>query len=116
MGSQAMTTAPLAAFIKADVHLRTPDEGGRQSPIWSGYRCNCWVGYIGDDGERAYNDATFYLLSVEELQPGATARARVQPHRPDDWLHLTVGGRFELCEGRRVIGEAVIVELFPAPH
>jgi translation elongation factor EF-Tu-like GTPase len=115
MGGEAMTVLPLAAFIEADVRLLTPEQGGRRSGIWSGYRCNCWIGHVGEDGERTYNDATFYLLGVDELPPGASAHARVQPHNPDEWSGLDVGARFELCEGPRVIGDAVIVKLLPAP-
>lgn len=115
MGGQAMTTLPLAAFIDAEVRLLPSAEGGRQSPIASGYRCNCWVGHV-QEGQRVYNDATFYLLESDELKPGETGRVRVQPHHPDDWSHLTVGFQFELCEGPRVIGVATVIELFPAPQ
>jgi translation elongation factor EF-Tu-like GTPase len=107
-----MTGRRFAAFIEAEVHLLTPDEGGRRSPIASGYRCNCWVGHI-NDGHRVYNDATIHLLGRDKLTPGATARARVEPHFPDDWSHLAVGSSFELCEGPRVIGVATVTGLFP---
>lgn len=110
-----MTAFPLAAFIEADVRLLTPEQHGRRSGIRSGYRCNCWIGHGSNEERRTYNDATFYLLDIDELQPGAIARARVQPHHPDDWSGLGVGARFELCEGLRVIGDAVVVDLFPPP-
>jgi hypothetical protein len=115
MGVEAMTAIPLTAFIEVDVRLLTPGQGGRRSGIWSGYRCNCWIGHVGEDGERSYNDATFYLLDVAALTPGAAARARVQPHDPDEWADVGVGTTFELCEGPRVVGEAVIMDLFPTP-
>lgn len=103
----------LAAFIEAEVHLLAPDKGGRRSPIVSGYRCNCWVGHADDDGHRLYNDATFHLVAGDQLAPGYTALARVEPHFPDDWSHLEIGSTFELCEGPRVIGVATVTALFP---
>jgi translation elongation factor EF-Tu-like GTPase len=108
-----MTGFRFAAFVEAEVRLLPPSEGGRRSAIASGYRCNCWVGHT-DGGQRVYNDATIHLLDADRLEPGATARARVEPHFPDDWSHLTVGSRFELCEGARVVGIATVTGLFPA--
>ncbi len=57
-----MTWLRLAAFIDADVHLLPPDEGGRRTPIASGYRCNCWIGHT-NGAHRVYNDATIHLLA-----------------------------------------------------
>jgi translation elongation factor EF-Tu-like GTPase len=109
-----MTEFPLAAFIEAEIRLLATEEGGRRSAIGSGYRCNCWIGHVDENGRRTHNDATFYLLDAEKLVPGATGRARVLPHNPDYWTQLEVGSRFELCEGSRVVGKAVIAELFPS--
>lgn len=107
-----MTGLRFAAFIEAEVRLLPPDRGGRRSPIATGYRCNCWVGHTSG-GHRVYNDATIHLVDGDQLAPGATARARVEPHFPDDWSHLAVGSSFELCEGPRVIGVATVTGLFP---
>ena len=114
MGSEAMSPFPLAAYIEAEVELLPPERGGRRSPIWSGYRCNCWIGST-EGGERTYNDATFFLVDGERLEPGARGRARVQPHFPDEWSELIQGSTFELCEGRRIVGVATITGLFPPP-
>ncbi len=109
-----MTALPLPAYIEAEVELLLSDRGGRRSPIASGYRCNCWIGKV-QDGQRTYNDATFFLLDAVRLEPGSRGRARVQPHFPDEWSELAEGSTFDLCEGRRVIGIATITGLFPAP-
>ncbi len=86
------------------------ERGGRRAPISSGYRCNCWIGSI-EDGERRYNDATFYLLDVDRLGPGERGRVRVEPHLPEAWSNLAKGLRIELCEGRRVVGIATVTRL-----
>lgn len=108
-----MTIASRAAFIEADVELLASDQGGRRSPIASGYRCNCWLGKV-DHGQRVYNDATFHIMDEERLEPGAVGRVRVQPHDPDAWSGLAPGSTFEMCEGPRLIGTATVRGLFPA--
>lgn len=108
-----MTTDHGSAFIAADVRLLPADQGGRRSPIRSGYRCNCWIGHQDADG-RAYNDATIHLVDSDLLAPGHAAAARIQPHDPDSWTQISVGSTIELCEGPRTIGIATVTELFPA--
>lgn len=113
MGGEAMSALPLAAYIEAEVELLPTDQGGRRSPIWSGYRCNCWIGKT-EGADRTYNDATFFLLDGESLAPGERGRARVQPHHPDQWSEIGEGAVIELCEGRRLVGVATVVALFPS--
>jgi translation elongation factor EF-Tu-like GTPase len=108
MGRTAMTLPPGVA-IEAVVRLLRPDEGGRKSGIFSGYRCNCWIGAMVN-GERAYNDATFYLVE-EPLNPGAEGIAWVRPHFPEFWSHVGPDAQFDLCEGARIIGKAVVLRL-----
>jgi hypothetical protein len=114
-----MSSLPLSAFIEADICLLTPEEGGRRTGIASGYRCNCRLWRAGEH-ESSYHDATVFILDVPildvpEILPGSSARARLQPHYPDEWADLAVGSDFELCEGPRVIGRATVTELFPTP-
>ena len=106
-----MNSHPLSAFIVATVRLLPTAEGGRRAPIVSGYRCNCRIDHTDVDG-RTYHDATLYLIDTESLAPGDTARARVRPHDPDAWSTLTEGSRFELCEGPRTVGVAIVIDLF----
>ena len=107
-----MSDLPLSAFIEVDLQLLRPEQGGRRLPIWTCYRCNCWIGKI-EDGERTFNDATFFLLNAEMVAPGERGPARVQPHFPDEWSDLERGSTFELCEGRHVVGVATVTGLFP---
>jgi elongation factor Tu len=107
-----VTEVPLSAFIEADVHLLAPADGGRRSAIASGYRCNCLL----DERDRADGtsyDATFLLLDTDRLEPGDTARARIQPHFPDPWTGVEIGTVVEMCEGPRTVGRATVVDLFP---
>lgn len=108
-GSSAL---PAEAFIEVDVAVVGTADGGRQSGIWSGYRPSCWIGHV-EEGRRTYNDATFYVLDADVIQPGDTGRACVRPHFPEFWTHLAVGDRIEICEGPRVVAHAVIIRLRP---
>lgn len=107
-----MTELPLSAYIEADVELLPTEGGGRRSPIASGYRCNCWIGGLDATGN-TYNDATIFLVTGQ-LQPGTRGRVRVQPHSPDEWSAIHEGSRFDLCEGRKVVGTALVTKMFPA--
>jgi translation elongation factor EF-Tu-like GTPase len=103
---------PSTAFIEAEVELLTPEKGGRRTGIRSGYRCNCWLG--NSDNDTSTYDAALYLLEIDVLQPGGKAVARVRPAVPDHWRRVEVGSTFELREGRRKIGHAVVRHLLSA--
>lgn len=109
-----MNEIPMSAFVRARLSLKGTEEGGRSRPIATGYRPSFWLGAIVN-GERAYSDAAVYLEGIEQLEPGETAVVRLRPSLPDDWRDIEVGSEIELCEGRRVLGVATVVELFPAP-
>lgn len=106
---------PMAAYIRAELQMKTTALGGRSRPIVSGYRPNCWLGGFTVDGEREYRDAVVYLESVGALEPGSSALVRLQPALPDLWTGVTTGSVIEVCEGSRVVGEATVIELFPSP-
>jgi hypothetical protein len=110
-----MPAPPLAAFIRAELRMKSTEEGGRRRPISSGYRCNCWFGGLTPTGERSYHDAVIHLETTESLEPGSSSLVRLQPAFPDSWSGLTVGSVIDVCEGSRVVGEATVVELFPSP-
>jgi hypothetical protein len=108
-----MSTYPVSAYIRADLHMKPTEANGRQRPISSGYRCNCWIGARTDDGTPTYNDAVIYLESRESLEPGASGTVRIQPAFPDQWSQVDVGSLIEVCEGSRAVGSAKVLELFP---
>lgn len=110
-----MPAPPFAAFIRAELRMKPTEAGGRRRPISSGYRCNCWFGELTEAGERSYHDAVIYLEAEENLRPGSSSLVRLHPAFPDSWTGLTVGSVIDVCEGSRVVGEATVVELFPAP-
>lgn len=108
-----MDAFPLAAFVRVRIEMRRADEGGRKSPIRSGYRPNCWIGRLTEDAEREYSDAAVWLETGDSLAPGDAALARLQPARPSSWALIEVGSLIEVCEGHRVVADTEVNELFP---
>lgn len=98
------------AFIRAELSLRTTAEGGRRRPVVSGYRPNFWIGHLSR-GKRVYNDGMILLEGIEQLEPGSSAIARIQPALPDLWSHMMVGTTIDVCEGSRVVGTARVIEV-----
>ena len=100
--------APSPSF-RVRLALLPTEQGGRHTAVRSGYRPNCWLGEVGG-GERLYHDALFTLEEVSEIAPGETGIARLQPLYPDYWRDVTPGREAVVCEGRRVVGTAIVDE------
>lgn len=100
------------AYLQADLYLLSLEEGGRRKPIFSGFRCNCWIGALTENGERSYNDAAIYFERPALLTPGASTTVRIRPLRDESWAHVTTGSTIDLCEGPRRIGTAQVTEVF----
>ncbi len=92
-------------YIEADLIMRPTEDGGRQTPISTGYPPNWWL--PGED-ERVYASAVVELVDVEELPPRGRGRIRIYPLAPQLWMHVTIGATLEMCEGQRRMGEATV--------
>lgn len=91
--------------ISATVHFLGPEEGGRGTPIFSGYRP---AFYFGDK----QTDGAIDLIWGEEASPGEEHRVIVKllhPEQLDDALE--VGAAFEVKEGQRSVGLGRVVSL-----
>ncbi|MBO6935905.1 MAG: elongation factor Tu [Deltaproteobacteria bacterium] len=84
------------AFGEADLVLLQRDEGGRHTPIKSGYMPQLWFGVT---------DVTATLTTAELLEPGARGRVRFELQRP---VALESGMRFAIREGGRTVGAGVV--------
>lgn len=97
-------------FVRAHLRLLSSAEGGRQTPIASGYRSH-WTfpPEVDEDG----HDAPVTLETGPDvwLQPGEEADVRLHPLAPDLWPPLTPGLELTMREGARVVGVAEIIEV-----
>lgn len=89
------------------VRFLTTEEGGRKTPIASGYRPD-WV----SDRKPEYNCAQLLLpQGSPSLQLGAEMGAVLQPLRPELW-HVERDDELKAMEGAKHVASAVVLEVF----
>jgi translation elongation factor EF-Tu-like GTPase len=97
--------------VKAKLKLKTTDEGGRQSGIQTGYRPNHVFEYSNKDNLMitCIGEITF---SKERIQPGDEEIVTVTFMRdqPID-RYMNAGQKWWIHEGRRLVGEAELLEV-----
>lgn len=97
-------------YIRARLRLLTTAQGGRHTPICSGYRAH-WAfppGFHQED-----HDAPLTLEPERTLAPGDEAMVRLHPLAPDLWPQGTPGLRLSMFEGTKLVGLADVVEFVP---
>ena len=90
--------------VCANLRMFTLDEGGRSSPIESGYRSLArFEGTTADFG--------FELdLDSKRLAPGQSGDGQLSFWAVEELPALSPGQAFELREGTRVVGQGTILE------
>lgn len=102
----------ITAF-RADVYWTKPEEGGRRTPIFSGYRPPFDFGLKGPNGEKMVNGCVITLEGRERVEPGERCFAHVSPFYPELVQEaLRPGATFDVTEGARVVGRGTIIELY----
>lgn len=86
-------------ILEANLHIVDTKDGGRQGPIFSGYRPRLWIGEESSD--------CVVTFDGEKLFPNSNATTVVEILHPGNFKSIIVGDFFQLKEGRRitVIGE-----------
>jgi len=97
-------------YIRARLRLLTTAQGGRHTPIYSGYRSH-WAFPPGFRQEG--HDAPLTLELTITLAPGEEAMVRLHPIAPDLWPQVAPGLRLSMFEGARLVGLADVVEVVP---
>ena len=98
-------------YVEAELTLRRTEDGGRQTPIRTGYRPNWWL--PGEAGH-VWAGGSVELMDADELRPGRTATIRIFPFAPEVWEAVQVGSPLEMCEGPVLIGKATVTRVVPA--
>jgi translation elongation factor EF-Tu-like GTPase len=96
-------------YFRARLRVLTPDEGGRSTPILSGYR-SCWDIGATFQGEPCLNDAPLLIEGNDRIELGEERVVRLHPLLWDFWQHVHVGQRIEMREGSHTVGVATILE------
>lgn len=96
---------PFPPDIEAEIRFLTTEEGGRNTPVRSGYRPQFYYDRHDWDAHQEYPD-------VEWVHPGETARTLLRFLSPDAHLgRVQVGMEFEVREGARVVGRGRVTEI-----
>lgn len=98
--------------IRARVRFLSTNEGGRKNPVKSGYRPPIDFGLRDSSGNKLFNDCTLTFEGRDIVYPGDEAVARIKPFHPE-YLQdiLREGLRFDLTEGKWVVGHGTIISL-----
>jgi elongation factor Tu len=92
---------PRAKF-RAEVYVLGKAEGGRHSPVFSGYRPQFFFRTADVTGRVALRDEATMIL------PGDNARVEVDLDKP---VALEAGSRFAIREGGKTVGSGVVTEV-----
>ena len=96
---------PFPPDIEAEIRFLTSEEGGRHTPVWSGYRPQFYYDGHDWDAHQEYPD-------VEWVHPGETARTLLWFLSPDAHLdRVQVGMEFEVREGARAVGRGRVTKI-----
>jgi len=92
------------AKFKGAVYILSKDEGGRQTPLYTGYRPQFFIRTTSVSG------SITLAGGVEMAMPGAHANIIADLHVP---VALEQGGRFSLHDSGRTVGVGTVLELEP---
>lgn len=95
--------------ITARIHFRGAEDGGRETPVFSGYRPALYFGGKQIDG------AVILEGSDEKLMPGEEREVRITLLHPENaGIEPKRSEPFEVREGTRVVGEGRVLSILPA--
>ena len=91
--------------IEVELKLLPTEQGGRRAPIFSGF-----AGVFCCDGGEC--DSVYELHQTEFVFPGQRARAFITFRHPELQMGRPEPGKsFQLCQGRRVVGEGRVTRI-----
>ncbi len=82
------------------------DEGGRATPVRSGYRPLLRFASAGE----LYGMVEVVFLVDEWVEPGGSASARIRLAAPEVLPALEAGDEFEVLEGLRVVARGRVID------
>jgi hypothetical protein len=95
-------------FIRARLRLLTTEEGGRRTPIVSGYR-SCWS--FPNELTNDMHDGPLTIEEASNLGLGEEATVRLHPLSPEYWPRIGPGRKLGMHEGAKLVGTAIVVEV-----
>jgi translation elongation factor EF-Tu-like GTPase len=99
---------PRIGAVRARLHLLGTEEGGRRTPIATGYRAACWID--PSDPVAGGHDGVVTIEGDQRIAPGEEMVVHIRFLPPD-----LVGDKprpgvtFDIREGARVVGRATVL-------
>jgi elongation factor Tu len=100
--------------FEGEIYFLSADEGGRHTPVVSGYRPQWDFGrFPKEDSLPTYDMGEMSLIDLEQVNPGESCRVRVRIISLDEFSKkaLVPGLNFKILEGSRVVGRGTIEQL-----
>jgi len=95
--------------LSARLELLPRDQGGRRSPIRSGYRPALWFGDTDPAGELQLHSCIVHLHGRDTVEPGESVDADLSPVAFETWPTVAAGARFDVFEGARPVGRGRVL-------
>ena len=96
--------------LRARLRKTTPDEGGNDRPVISGYRPDWNLGQH-EAFSPTLGGGAVRLLSAESIAPGESAEIEIVPWFVEGWWNVRVGTVLPMHEGARVLGHATVLAI-----
>jgi translation elongation factor EF-Tu-like GTPase len=91
--------------LEAEIYYLTKEEGGRATPVFSGYRGQFFY-------DNANWDAAQQLVDKQFCDPGNTVKALIQTASPSQHIgKFFIGKPFEIREGATIVGKGKITKI-----
>jgi hypothetical protein len=94
--------ADLALTVRLELFPQA--QGGRRSPVRSGYRPTLWFGDTDPDGELRLHSCVVYFHDRDTVAPGESVDADLAPVAFETWPTVAAGARFDVFDGTRPVG------------
>ena len=102
-------------YLRADLRLNTPVDGGRSRSVQSGYRAQWW--HADGSEERWLGSGPLDLVDARSIKPGTTGSIKIYPMHPSSWLGVGVGAVLHLRERvGQTLGIAVVLDRVQRPR
>src|SRR4030066_1789854 len=91
--------------IIAKIHLKQSSEGGRENPVYSGYRPTFrWEG-------NRISDCVITILEGHSIKSGEQGKVEIKILHPKKIEGITTFDRFSITEGSREVATGSIIEI-----
>lgn len=95
--------------LSARLELFAQDQGGRRTPIRSGYRPALWFGDTDQAGELQLHSCVVYFHGRDTVGPGESVDADLAPVAFETWPTVAAGACFDVFEGTRPVGRGRVL-------